>query len=261
VSLLYGESAIIILRRITTLLTRSISIIIPAYDEQARLPDTLHRVARYLRQGAWSFHEILIVDDGSKDGTIAAAEEFARCNPNVRVLKNPGNRGKGYSVRHGMLEAHGDWRLFTDADLSTPIEELEKLWCAVAAGKDEIAIGSRALDRSLIGVHQPGHRETMGRVFNGVMRAATGLPISDTQCGFKLFRGDVAREIFSRQLLERFGFDAEVLYIAFRRGYGIAEVPVRWNHAEGSKVGVWTGFRAFVELGQIRANSLRGKYR
>jgi glycosyltransferase involved in cell wall biosynthesis len=242
-------------------LTRSISIIIPAYNELVRLPDTIRRIVEYLETSNWSFHEILIVDDGSTDGTVAAAEAFARSDSSIRVLRNPGNRGKGYSVRHGMLEARGEWRLFSDADLSTPIEELEKLWCAVSGGKDKIAIGSRAIDPSLIGVHQPGYRETMGRFFNGVMRAATGLPISDTQCGFKLFRGDVAQEVFSRQRLERFGFDAEVLYIASRRGYGIAEVPVRWNHVEGSKVGMFTGLRAFVELAEIRVNSLRGKYR
>ena len=241
-------------------MTRSISIIIPAYNELVRLPDTIRRVAQYLKDSDWSFHEILIVDDGSTDGTVAAAEVFARSNSRVRVLRNPGNRGKGYSVRYGMLEARGDWRLFSDADLSTPIEELEKLWCAVSGGK-EIAIGSRAIDRSLIGVHQPGYREAMGRFFNGVMRVATGLPISDTQCGFKLFRGDVAQEVFSKQRLERFGFDAEVLYIASRRGYGIAEVPVRWSHVEGSKVGMLTGLRAFTELAEIRVNSLRGKYR
>jgi glycosyltransferase involved in cell wall biosynthesis len=242
-------------------LTRSISIIIPSYNELVRLPDTIRRIVEYLETSNWSFHEILIVDDGSTDGTVAAAEAFARSDSSIRVLRNPGNRGKGYSVRHGMLEARGEWRLFSDADLSTPIEELEKLWCAVSGGKDKIAIGSRAIDPSLIGVHQPGYRETMGRFFNGVMRAATGLPISDTQCGFKLFRGDVAQEVFSRQRLERFGFDAEVLYIASRRGYGIAEVPVRWNHVEGSKVGMFTGLRAFVELAEIRVNSLRGKYR
>jgi dolichyl-phosphate beta-glucosyltransferase len=242
-------------------LTRSISIIIPAYNEQVRLPGTLRRIAEYLRPGDWSFQEILIVDDGSRDGTAAAAEEFARSNPCARVLRNPGNRGKGYSVRHGMLEARAEWRLFSDADLSTPIEELEKLWAAVSTGKDAIAIGSRALDRSLIGVHQPGHRETMGRFFNGVMRVTTGLAISDTQCGFKLFRADVAQEVFSRQRLERFGFDAEVLYIAHHRGHGIAEVPVRWNHVDGSKVSMMTGMRAFEELLEIRLNNLRGKYR
>ena len=240
---------------------RSISIVIPAYNEQARLPETLRRIEDYFRTADWDFHEIIVVDDGSKDGTAGAAATFAATNPNVRVLRNPGNRGKGYSVRHGMLEARGDWRLFSDADLSAPIEELEKLRCAVATGDYEVAIGSRALDRSLIGVHQPGFRETMGRLFNLVMRAATGLAIADTQCGFKLFRGDVAQDVFSRQQLERFGFDAEILFIAQKRGYRIAEIPVRWNHVEGSKVGMLTGLHAFSELAQVRLNSLRGKYR
>jgi dolichyl-phosphate beta-glucosyltransferase len=242
-------------------LTRSISIIIPAYNEQARLPETLRLVTQYLQAGAWDFHEILVVDDGSTDATADAATSFAKAHENIDLLSNPGNRGKGYSVRHGMLKARGEWRLFSDADLSTPIEELEKLWCEVAEGKREIAIGSRALDRSLIGVHQPGYRESMGRIFNAIMRAATGLAISDTQCGFKLFRGDVAEEVFSRQTLERFGFDAEILYIAARRGYKIAEIPVRWNHVEGSKVGMLTGLHAFTELLDIRLNSMRGKYR
>jgi dolichyl-phosphate beta-glucosyltransferase len=242
-------------------LNRSISIIIPAYNEQIRLPDTLRKVTEYLETSAWTFYEILVVDDGSKDDTFAVAEDFARAYRHVRVLRNPGNRGKGFSVRHGMMEATGEWRLFTDADLSTPIEELQKLWCVIARGNYDIAIGSRALDRSLIGVRQPGYREAFGRFFNGVMRVATGLQISDTQCGFKLFRGAVAGEIFASQTLERFGFDAEVLYIASRRGYGIAEVPVRWNHVEGSKVGLMTGLHAFVEVAQIRLNSLLGKYR
>jgi dolichyl-phosphate beta-glucosyltransferase len=242
-------------------LTRSISIVIPAYNEQTRLPETLRRVTQYLQESNWAFREILVVDDGSTDATADAANTIARANGEIQVLHNPGNRGKGYSVRHGMLKARGEWRLFSDADLSTPIEELEKLWREVEQSNREIAIGSRALDRSLIGVHQPGHRETMGRIFNAVVRAATGLHISDTQCGFKLFRGDVAEDVFSRQTLERFGFDAEVLYIAARRGYHIAEIPVRWNHVDGSKVGMLTGLHAFGELLEIRLNSLRGKYR
>jgi glycosyltransferase involved in cell wall biosynthesis len=242
-------------------LPSSISIIIPAYNEQTRLPDTLRRIEDYFRTADWDSHEILVVDDGSTDKTSEAAATFARTNPNVRVLLNPGNRGKGYSVRHGMLEARGDWHLFSDADLSAPIEELEKLRCTVATGNYEVAIGSRALDRSLIGVHQPGFRESMGRFFNLVMRAATGLDIADTQCGFKLFRADAAKEIFSRQRLERFGFDAEILFIAKQRGYRIGEIPVRWNHVDGSKVGMMTGLHAFGELAQVRLNSLRGKYR
>jgi dolichyl-phosphate beta-glucosyltransferase len=241
-------------------LNRSISIIVPAYNEQARLPETLRRIEEYFSQSEWAFHEILVVDDGSTDGTLEAARQFAADNRAIRVLSNPGNRGKGYSVRHGMLEARGEWRLFSDADLSAPIGEIDKLWSAIQRDRAEIAIGSRAIDRSLIGVHQPGVRETAGKVFNLVMRAVTGLPIADTQCGFKLFRGDIANEVFSLQTLERFGFDVEVLYIAHRHGYRIAEVPVRWNHAEGSKVGMMTGLHAFGELAQVRWNDLRGRY-
>lgn len=242
-------------------MNRSISVIVPAYNEETRLPETIRAVENYFREHPCAFHEILIVDDGSKDKTASVAEDFAKSNANIQLLRNPGNRGKGYSVRHGMLKARGEWRLFSDADLSTPIEELDKLWSAVERESADVAIGSRALDRSLIGIHQPGLRETAGRVFNVAMRMTIGLPIRDTQCGFKLFRGELVREIFSRQTLERFGFDVEVLFIAQHLGYKIAEVPVRWNHAEGSKVGMLTGLRAFLELAEVRANSLRGRYR
>ena len=243
------------------LLTRSLSIIVPAFNEEARLPESLRRIEEYVARAGWVFHEILVVDDGSTDGTFAAAKTFAANNANIRVLRNPGNRGKGYSVRHGMLEAQGEWCLFSDADLSAPIAELEKLWLAVGREGADIAIGSRALDRTLIGIHQPGMRETAGKVFNFVMRLATGLAIADTQCGFKLFRQSVARDVFARQTLERFGFDVEVLFIAQKRGYKVAEVPVRWNHAEGSKVGMFTGLHAFVELAKVRLNDLQGRYR
>src|SRR5581483_1548977 len=154
----------------------------------------------------------------------------------VRVLRDPGNRGKGYSVRHGMLEAKGEWSLFSDADLSSPIEELDKLWEAVRKEKAQAAIGSRDLDRSLIGVRQPLFREMGGRFFNLVMRVVTGLPFHDTQCGFKLFETRAAREIFKRQQVERFGFDVEALYIAQRLGYRTVEIPVRWNDVAGTKV-------------------------
>ncbi|MEP6717069.1 MAG: dolichyl-phosphate beta-glucosyltransferase [Terriglobia bacterium] len=241
-------------------MTRSISIVVPAFNEQARLPESLRRIEQYFSRSEWAFREVLVVDDGSTDGTAQAAEAFAAAHPDFRVLKNPGNRGKGYSVRHGMLETRGEWTLFTDADLSAPIEELDTLWKAVQAGGQEIAIGSRALDPSLIGVHQPGFRETAGRFFNLVMRRVAGLDIADTQCGFKLFRGDVARKVFKRQQLERFGFDVEVLFIAKKLGYRIAEVPVRWNHSEGSKVGMFNGLQAFAELAAIRLNDLKGRY-
>jgi glycosyltransferase involved in cell wall biosynthesis len=243
------------------LLIRSLSIIVPAYNESARLPETLRRIEAYFTRSEWDFHEILVVDDGSRDGTLAAAHAFAAENPNIRVLANPGNKGKGYSVRHGMLEAKGRWRLFSDADLSTPIDELDKLWCSLEKAGAQIAIGSRALDRSLIGVHQPGFRESAGKVFNAIMRTVTGLPFADTQCGFKIFREDAAREIFSRQTLERFGFDVEVLFIARKLGFKAVEVPVRWDHAEGSKVGMFTGLHAFKELADVRFNDLMGYYR
>ncbi|HKD07715.1 MAG TPA: dolichyl-phosphate beta-glucosyltransferase [Bryobacteraceae bacterium] len=241
-------------------MTRSISVVIPAYNEQARLPETLRKIETYFSRKEWGFHETIVVDDGSRDGTLAEAIGFSNGNPNIRVLRNPGNRGKGYAVRYGMMEARGDWRLFSDADLSTPIEELDKLWCELLKRRADIAIGSRALDRSLIGVHQPGFRETAGKFFNLVMRAATGLPFADTQCGFKLFRAEAAREIFARQTLERFGFDVEILFIARKLGYSTIEIPVKWNHVEGSKVGMFTGLHAFVELAQVRLNSLTGRY-
>jgi glycosyltransferase involved in cell wall biosynthesis len=247
--------------RLPNPLIRSISIVVPAYNEQARLPETMRRIQEFLVKSGWTFWEIVVVDDGSTDDTVKAASGFAESNPNIRILRNPGNRGKGYSVRHGMAEARGEWRLFTDADLSAPIEELDKLWEATVREGSHVAIGSRALDRSLIGVHQPGLRETAGKVFNAVMRSVVGLQIADTQCGFKLFHGSAALAIFPRQTQERFGFDVEILFIAKKLGFRISEVPVRWNHVEGSKVGMLTGLHAFTELAQVRWNDLRGKYR
>ena len=188
---------------------RSVSIIIPAYNEEKRLPATLERIREYLGAAPWEFAEIVVVDDGSRDATREVAEKAG-----ARVLANPGNRGKGYSVRHGMLEAKADWALLTDADLSAPIEDLEKLWSAAAKTGAAVAFGSRALDRRLIGVRQSAFRDFSGRFFNLVMRLVTGLPFRDTQCGFKLFEARAAREIFSRQRLDGFGFDVEVLYIA-----------------------------------------------
>jgi dolichyl-phosphate beta-glucosyltransferase len=242
-------------------LLSSISIVVPAYNEEQRLPSTLDRIVEYLDQTHFAFAEILVVDDGSSDGTAAQATDFARRHSCVRLLRNPGNRGKGYSVRHGMLEATGDWALFTDADLSSPIEELEKLIAAVESSGAQIAIGSRAIDRSLVGVHQPMFREYAGRFFNLVMRLITGLEFHDTQCGFKLFQREAAREIFSRQQLERFGFDAEVLFVAKLMGYRAVEVPVRWNDVAGSKVGTLAGLNGFVDLLRIRRNQLAGRYR
>jgi dolichyl-phosphate beta-glucosyltransferase len=237
-------------------LRRSISIVIPAYNEENRLGASLEKIQRYLAPAQWEFAEVVVVDDGSRDGTKAVAR-----GAGVRLLENPSNRGKGYTVRHGMLEARGDWVLYSDADLSAPIEEIEKLWAAVEREGAQVAIGSRALDRSLVGVHQPLARETMGRLFNLLMRLETGLPFRDTQCGFKLFERQAAREIFSRQRLEGFGFDVEVLFIAQRLGYKALEVPVRWDNVEGTKVSLWLGAKAFTDPLKIRWNAIQGKYR
>jgi glycosyltransferase involved in cell wall biosynthesis len=159
-----------------------------------------------------------------------------------------------------MLEARGEWVLYTDADLSAPIGELEKLWTAVENQNASVAIGSRALDRSLVGVHQPRLRELVGRVFNLMMRMSTGLPFRDTQCGFKLFEARAAQEIFSRQQLDGFGFDVEVLFIAQRLGYASIEVPVRWDNVEGTKVSLLLGAKAYLELLKVRTNGARGLY-
>jgi dolichyl-phosphate beta-glucosyltransferase len=242
-------------------LQKSISIVIPAYNEEKRLPSTLVRIAEYAAKSGLPITEIVVVDDGSRDGTPAAVSDFARRNPIVRLLKNPGNRGKGYSVRHGMLEAKGKWALFTDADLSSPIEEIEKLIEAAESNSAQLSIGSRAIDRSLVGVHQPALREYAGRFFNVVMRLVTGLKFRDTQCGFKLFERKAARQIFSRLQLERFGFDVEVLFIARLLGYRAVEVPVRWNDVEGSKVGTLQGLNGFVDLLRVRRNHWAGRYK
>ena len=243
-------------------MTRSISIIIPAYNEEKRLPATLERISGYLAANQWDFAEVIVVDDGSADGTAAVAARFAESHAGVRVLHNPGNRGKGYSVRHGMLEAKAEWSLFSDADLSAPIEELEKLWAALEKSGATVAIGSRALDRKLIGVHQSAFREFGGKVFNLVLRIITGLPFWDTQCGFKLFEGAAAKEIFRRQRAEGFGFDAEVLFIARRLGCRILEVPVRWNHVEGTKMRLFQDtVRMVTDLIVIRWNQILGRYR
>jgi glycosyltransferase involved in cell wall biosynthesis len=242
-------------------LIRSISVVIPAYNEESRLPQTLERIAAYLNSQDFDFREIVVVDDGSRDGTVALAKAFAASHPCTRILENDINRGKGYSVRSGMLAAKGEWILFTDADLSAPIEQLEILTRAVEDQGADVVIGSRAIDRSLIGEHQPGFRETAGKFFNLVMRLAVGLPIQDTQCGFKIFSQQAVRCIFPRQRLERFGFDVEVLLIAHLQGLRIEEVPVMWSHIEGTRVSMLSGMRAFVELLEIRWNQMRGRYR
>jgi len=234
--------------------------VIPAYNEERRLPSTLDTVLAWLDGSAFVDAEVLVVDDGSVDGTAALVEARSAADLRVRLVRNPGNRGKGYAVRHGMLEARGDWILFSDADLSAPIKELPKLLGAAQGNNAAVAIGSRALDRTLIGVHQSRWRELSGIVFNLLMRVVTGLPFADTQCGFKLYRRDAARQVFERQRLDGFGFDVEDLFIARRLGLGAIEVPVKWNNVEGTKVGLTQGLRSFVDLLVIRWNGIRGLY-
>lgn len=244
---------------------RSLSIVIPAFNEEARLPASLQKVADYLGSKKFSFAEVIVVDDGSRDSTAKLVEEWQCKHPEVRLLRNPGNRGKGFTVRHGVMESRGEWILSTDADLSAPIGELDKLIAAVerpdASGQPaKIAIGSRALDRSLVGVHQSPLREGAGRVFNLLMRLVTGLPFRDTQCGFKLFEAAAAREIFVRQTLDGFSFDVEDLVIAQVLGHKAVEVPVVWNNVEGTKVSTLAGLGSFVALAGIRWRALTGRY-
>jgi dolichyl-phosphate beta-glucosyltransferase len=242
--------------------TPQLSIIIPAFNEEARLPCGLERIREYFanRPGGLDEIEILIVDDGSTDATARIGREWAESLPEWRLVSNGENRGKGYSVRHGMLEARGRIALFTDADLSSPIEECEKLLAAIGAGND-YAIGSRAIDRSLIAVRQARHRELAGILFNKFVRLFTGLPFHDTQCGFKAFLREPSRVVFEQQRIEGFGFDPEILFLAKRHGLRGVEVPVRWAHDPATKVHVLRdSVRMFVELIVIRWNVLLGRY-
>ncbi|HEU4597278.1 MAG TPA: dolichyl-phosphate beta-glucosyltransferase [Pyrinomonadaceae bacterium] len=241
----------------------SLSIIIPAYNEAARIGKTLRTTLDYLEEQPGAC-ELIVVDDGSTDETRKVSEEIfaSRAGGRVeaRVLGGPPNRGKGYVVRAGLLAARGEVALFSDADLSTPITEAPKLVEPIRAGQYDLAFGSRALDRSLIGVHQPWRREQSGRVFNLVMRTVTGLPFWDTQCGFKAFRMDVCRPVVEGALIDRFGFDVELLHIAHRAGLRLLERAVRWDDVEGSKVSFRTGLQGFGELREIRRNWKRGLY-
>ncbi len=211
-----------------------LSIIVPAYNEEQRLPATLDRMREYL-DGHDEPYEVLVVDDGSTDSTLALARSVAETWPQLQVLALPANEGKGAAVRLGMLSAHGEHRVFSDADLSTPIEEIERLRARLQ-GRCAVAIASRALPESTIAVHQPGRREVMGRTYNRLLRVAALRGLHDTQCGFKAFTAEAAVACFEPLRTLRFGFDAEVLLRARRKGWTVAEVPVRWEHKEDSRV-------------------------
>lgn len=212
----------------------SLSLVVPAYNEQNRLKDTLPIMYAYLREHFPQF-ELLVVDDGSTDSTPAIVEEFVRQHPEVRLISYRPNRGKGYAVRTGVMQSRGEWILFSDADLATPIEELPNLAIKLREGYD-VAIASRAISGAHLVIRQPWYREFAGRAFNVMVQLLAVPGIHDTQCGFKLFRREAARQIFSRCQENGFSFDIEVLHVALRLGYRVAEVPVHWMHREGSKV-------------------------
>jgi glycosyltransferase involved in cell wall biosynthesis len=235
------------------------SIIIPAYNEGARLGTTLDRVLAYVRAQGWDA-EVIVVNDGSRDSTADLVRGYARSHPYLRLLENPGNHGKGYSVRNGMLNANGEVLIFSDADLSSPIEEAPKLLAALQAGAD-VAIGSRWLQPELQTQRQSLLRQFYGRLFNLALRVLLGLNFKDTQCGFKAFTQEAAKKIFPLQKIERWGFDPELLYLARKSGLKVAEIPVAWAHVEGTRISpLRDGMRMFGEVLKIRWNAFTGKY-
>ena len=235
-----------------------LSIVIPAFNEELRLPPTLDRIAEYIRASGRTT-EVLVVDDGSQDKTGAVARTYQSSIPLLRVIANGANRGKGFSVRHGMLEARGQIVLFSDADLSAPIEEADKLIAALA--EYDVAIGSRALNRELIEVHESPFREFAGIIFNKIVRVVLRLPFVDTQCGFKAFRHDRCLIIFQQQRIERFGFDPEILYLARHHGLRAIEIPVRWSHSPATKINMMRdSVQMFLDVFAIRWNAIRGRY-
>ncbi len=235
------------------------SIVIPAYNESSRLRPTLDKLLAYVHQQNWDA-EILVVNDGSKDDTAELVREYNQLHPEIVLVENPGNRGKGYSVRNGMLHSRGDICLFTDADLSAPIEEAGKLLSAINKGAD-VSIGSRWLNADLQTERQPLYRQAFGRIYNMVLRIVLGLKFVDTQCGFKAFRRSAVHRIFPLQKIERWGFDPEILFLAHRAGLRVDEVPVVWAHSEGTRLNpLRDGIKMFGEVLRIRWYALIGGY-
>jgi len=238
-----------------------LSIVIPAYNEENRIGRTLTETFNYLdRQNYLS--EVIVVNDGSTDHTAELVRNFeGLAAGGLRLIENPGNCGKGYSVRNGVLQATGEIVLFFDADLATPTSEIIKVVEPIAQNSYDVVFGSRAIDPSLIGTHQSPVREAIGRAGNLIQFAFTGLKFKDTQCGFKAFRRKVAQSIFKLQRIDGFGFDPEILFIAKKQGWRLLETPVRWNHIEGSKLNpIISPIKVLMEVSTIRWNNLVGKY-
>lgn len=244
---------------------RYLSLIVPAFEESARLRGPLREILKYLQDSDIK-GEVIVVDDGSGDDTAQVAElAFAELTPNsgidTRIIRYEQNRGKGFAVKTGLMAAKGDVALFSDADLATPIGELPKLVDPIRAGEYDLTFGSRALDRSLIGTHQPWRREQGGKVFNFIVKQSTGLPFWDTQCGFKAFNMEKFRPLLGVMTVDRFGFDVEYLYVAHLAGLRLKEIPVRWNDVAGSKLSVFRDtHRTVREVRLIRKNARQGKY-
>ena len=236
------------------------SIVLPAYNEGARIGATLDSILAFAAQNDWNA-EVIVVNDGSRDNTAELVQELAIRNPILRLVNNPGNRGKGYSVRNGMLHAQGDVMLFTDADLSSPIYEADKLFAAIEQGAD-VAIGSRWLNAELQTERQPWHRQLYGRLFNLALRVVLGLKYRDTQSGFKAFTRDAAHTIYTRQRVERWGFDPELLFLANKFKLRTVEIPVEWAHDHRSKISpVRDGLKMGIEMLAVRWNEMRGLYK
>lgn len=237
-----------------------LSVVIPAYNESGRMGRTIPALLTYL-YGLDYAHELLIVDDGSTDGTPDMARQLLSGEPRARVLEEPRNRGKGHAVRVGMLAAEGQFVLFCDADLSTLPEELDKLWPWLDSGY-EVVIGSRKMAGANISRHQPLWRESLGKGFTWLTNVIATPGISDVTCGFKCFSHQAAQTLFSLSVIDDWSFDAEVLFIAQRLGYLIKEVPVSWHDEPGTKVRLWKdAVRSLLGLATIRANFLRGRYK
>lgn len=228
----------------------SISIVIPAFNEANRLMGSLDRIAAFM-DAQHPEYEIVVVDDGSADATAALVRERTAGHPKLRLEGYAGNRGKGYAIRYGVQRAHGDAILFSDADLSTPIDELDKLLPLLRTGAD-IVIGTRAHPESDVRVRQPFYRDRAGKLFNALVRLLLLPALNDTQCGFKIFRRETVLPIVRELYVDRFAFDVEILYLAAQRGLRIAEVPVIWINSPDSRVRFTQGLAAFAELVRIR---------